>query len=94
MPPNSTAPQGGAHEPVDDPTGHAVDRVTARDATGADSIVPDDLDPDAVDQGAPDYVAAAAAGRAAPRRPPPKPRPGRWRRPSGCGSCGSASTGR
>jgi DNA-binding transcriptional ArsR family regulator len=69
MPPKSTAPQGGAGEPVDDPTGHAVDGATARDAVGLDATGPDGVGRDAMDQGAPDYIAAAAAGRAAPRRP-------------------------
>jgi DNA-binding transcriptional ArsR family regulator len=69
MPSNSTAPQDGAHEPVDDPTGHAADGVTARDAVGPNGTGPDGVGPDAMDQGAPDYIAAAAAGRAAPRRP-------------------------
>ena len=75
MPPNSTAPQGGAHEPVDDPTGEAVDGVPGPDTADAGTAEPDaanpadGVGPDAVDQSAPDYAAAAAAGRAAPRRP-------------------------
>lgn len=64
MPANSTAPQGGAHEPVGDPNGSAVDGVDARGPKDEASITGD-----AMDEGAPDYVAAAALGRAAPRRP-------------------------
>ncbi len=74
MPSNSTAPQGGADEPVDGATGHAVNGVTAREAVGPDATGPDGVDSGAMDPGtpdyiAPDYIAAAAAGRAAPRRP-------------------------
>ncbi len=78
MPSNSTAPQGDAHVPVDDPTGHPHDGVTGKDTadtgaaesdTPADDVGPDAIDQGVTDQGAPDYVAAAAAGRAAPRRP-------------------------